>query len=260
MATDKVTAERIGRTWLVAINRPEVRNCVDGETAQGLEDAVNEFSRDDALDVMVLTGAGDVSFCAGADLKNIASLMARPNAGATGPMGISRITNVDKPVIGAINGYCTAGGLELACWCDFRIASKDAQFGVLNRRWGVPLVDGGTQRLPRIVGMGNAMYLIETGALLTAKQARKIGLVQEVVKAGKAVDRALEIAETMSTYPQSAIRNDRRAALRAFELPLDTGLRLEVDVHRGTTDDPAMAQWLTRFAAGERPKPIRPPK
>jgi enoyl-CoA hydratase len=260
MATHKVTTERVGRTWLVAINRPEVRNCVDGETAQGLEDAVTEFKSDDALDVMVLTGAGDVAFCAGADLKNIASLMARPNAGASGPMGISRITDVNKPVIGAINGYCTAGGLELACWCDFRVAAKNAEFGVLNRRWGVPLVDGGTQRLPQIVGLGNALYLIETGALLNAKQARKMGLVQEVVKEGKAVERALEIAETMSTYPQRAIRNDRRAALRAFELAIDNGLRFEVEAHRDTTDDPAMAQWLTRFAAGERPEPIRPPK
>jgi enoyl-CoA hydratase len=259
MATGKVTTERIGRTWLVAINRPDVRNCVDGETAQGLEDAVTAFKADDALDVMVLTGAGDTAFCSGADLKNIASLMARPNAGASGPMGISRITDVGKPVIGAVNGYCTAGGLELACWCDFRVAAKNAQFGVLNRRWGVPLVDGGTQRLPQIVGLGNALYLIETGALLDAKQARKIGLVQEVVKEGRAVERALEIAETMSTYPQTAIRNDRRAALRAFELPIDEGLRFEVEAHRATTDDPAMAQWLTRFAAGERPKPIRPP-
>ena len=116
-------------------------------------------------------------------------------------MGISRITDVGKPTIAAIEGYCTAGGLELACWCDFRVASGNAQFGVLNRRWGVPLVDGGTQRLPRIVGLGNALYLIETGALINAKQALRMGLVQEVVPAGTALERALEIASAMSHVP-----------------------------------------------------------
>ncbi len=260
MTTDLVNTERRGRTWLVSINRPEVRNCVDGETAQGLEDAVTEFKGDDTLDVMVLTGEGSEAFCSGADLKAIGTLTERPGAGNTGPMGISRITDVGKPVIGAINGYCTAGGLELACWCDFRIASKDAQFGVLNRRWGVPLVDGGTQRLPQIVGLGNALYMIETGVLLTAKEAKRIGLVQEVVKRGQAVSRALEIAATMSTYPQHAIRNDRRAALRAFELPISDGLRFEVEAHSATLQDPAMADWLARFAAGERPQPLRPPE
>ncbi len=129
MTTDKVTTERRGRTWLVAINRPEVRNCVDGDTAQGLEDAVREFTRDSDLDVMVLTGAGDTAFCSGADLKAIDSLTSRPGAAASGPMGISRITDVNKPVIAAVNGYCTAGGLELACWCDFRIASATPSSG-----------------------------------------------------------------------------------------------------------------------------------
>ncbi len=153
--TDKVLAERRGRTLLVTINRADVRNCVDGETAQGLFDAVQTFRNDEALDVLVLTGAGNIAFCAGADLKNIGTLASRPGARESGPMGASRITDVGKPVIAAVNGYCVAGGLELACWCDVRIASRNAQFGVLNRRWGVPLVDGGTQRLPRIVGLGN---------------------------------------------------------------------------------------------------------
>jgi enoyl-CoA hydratase len=255
----KVLTETHGRAFLVSINRPDQRNCVDGETAGLLEDAVSEFKRNDALDVMVLTGAGDVAFCSGADLKNIDSLITRPGAGASGPMGISRITDVHKPVIAAVNGYCTAGGLELACWCDFRIASANAQFGVLNRRWGVPLTDGGTQRLPVIVGMGNALYLIITGAQLNAEQARRIGLVQEIVAPGKAVERALEIAETVSTYPQTAMRNDRRAALAAFDLPIGEGLRFEVEAHSDSLADPAMRDWLARFAQGERPRPITPP-
>jgi len=257
--TPKVLTETHGRAFLVSINRPDQRNCVDGETAGLLEDAVSEFKRNDALDVMVLTGAGDVAFCSGADLKNIDSLITREGAGRSGPMGISRITDVNKPVIAAINGYCTAGGLELACWCDFRIASADAQFGVLNRRWGVPLTDGGTQRLPLIVGMGNALYLIVTGAQLNAQQALRIGLVQETVPPGKAVERALEIANTVAAYPQTAMRNDRRAALAAFERPIDEGLRFEVEAHSDTLADPAMRDWLARFAKGERPRPITPP-
>jgi enoyl-CoA hydratase len=256
----KVITERRGRAFVVSINRPEVRNCVDGETAGGLFEAVEAFKWEDGLDVLILTGSGDVAFCAGADLKNVGSLGARAGARDSGPMGISRITDVHKPTIAAVEGYCTAGGLELACWCDFRIASETAQFGVLNRRWGVPLVDGGTQRLPRIVGLGNALYLIETGALLTARQAFAMGLTQEVVPAGKALERALEIAAAMSTYPQGAIRNDRRAALEGLTLPLAEGLSHEAEVHRDTARDPAMAEWLTRFAAGERPEPVRQPE
>ena len=247
---------------MVSINRPEVRNCVDGETAGLLANAVETFKADDALDIMVFTGAlstdTPAAFCSGADLKNIASLTERTGAREGGPMGVSRVTDVGKPVIGAIEGYCTAGGLELACWCDFRIASSDAQFGVLNRRWGVPLVDGGTQRLPRIVGLANALYLIETGVLINAQHALRIGLVQEVVPAGTTLERALEIAATVSTYPQPAMRNDRRAALAYDHLSLDEGLAFEVEAHRETLNDPVMAEWLTRFAAGERPQPLRP--
>ena len=259
MSESKVLTERRGRTFVVTINRPEARNCVDGETAGLLFEAVEEYKRDDGLDVLILTGAGKDAFCSGADLKNIGSLSARAGARNSGPMGISRITDVQKPVIGAVEGYCTAGGLELACWCDFRVASANAQFGVLNRRWGVPLVDGGTQRLPRIVGLANALYLIETGALIDASHALRIGLVQEVVPAGKALERALEIAGVLSTYPQGAIRNDRRAALEGLSLPLSEGLAHEAEVHRDTAQDPAMAEWLARFAKGERPEPIRPP-
>jgi enoyl-CoA hydratase len=260
MSNPKVLTERHGRTLLVTINRPDQRNCVDGETAGLLFAAVDSFGKDDALDVMVLTGAGDLSFCAGADLKHTNTLNQRPGARESGPMGISRITDLAKPAIAAVNGFCFAGGLELACWCDWRIAARNAQFGVLNRRWGVPLIDGGTQRLPRIVGLGNALYLIETGAQIDAGQAQRMGLVQEIVPEGKAVERALEVAATLSTYPQRAMRNDRKAALAADSLTIDEGLEFEVQAHRDSLMDPAMAEWLARFARGERPQPIRPPE
>ena len=153
-----------------------------------------------------------------------------------------------------------AGGLELACWCDFRIASADAQFGVLNRRWGVPLVDGGTQRLPKIVGLANALYLINTGAQINAQTAQRMGLVQEIVPPGKALERAIEVAGIMSTYPQPAMRADRKATLASYDLDIEAGLKFEVEVHRESMNDPAMPAWLERFARGERPQPIRPPE
>ena len=259
MPSSKVLIERRDRTLLVTINRPDVRNCVDAETAQLLFEAVQTFRADDALDVLILTGAGDVAFCSGADLKDIGGLGGRPGARESGPMGISRITDVAKPTIAAVNGYCTAGGLELACWCDFRIASRNAQFGVLNRRWGVPLLDGGTQRLPRIVGLGNALYLIETGVLIDAEHALRMGLVQEIVPQGQALARALEVAAALSTYPQTAMRSDRRAAIEGLTMPLPEGLAFEVQAHRDTLNDPAMAEWLARYARGERPPPLRPP-
>ena len=259
MSPLKVLTARHDRSFVVTINRPDVRNCVDGETAQGLFDAVEAFRNDDALDVLILTGAGEVSFCAGADLKNVGTLAQRPGARESGPMGISRITDVGKPTIGAINGYCVAGGIELACWCDFRIAAANAQFGVLNRRWGVPLVDGSTQRLPRIVGLGNALYLIETGALIDAEHALRMGLAQEVVPEGQALARALAIAQTLSTYPQLPMRRDRKAALEGLALPINEGLALEARIHHDTAGSSEVAERLQAFAAGERPAPIRPP-
>ena len=158
-----------------------------------------------------------------------------------------------------MNGYCLAGGLELACWCDFRIADETSHFGVLNRRWGVPLVDGGTQRLPRIVGLGNALCLIETGVMIDALQALRMGLVQEVVPKDQALERALELAKAISSYPQLSLRNDRRAAIEGFSLTLPEGLELERRVHEASLADPAMAEGLRRYAAGDRPEPPRPP-
>jgi enoyl-CoA hydratase len=256
----KVLTETRDRAFVVTINRPEARNAVDGETAGLLLEAVEAFRADDSLDVLILTGAGDVAFCAGADLKRGESLMARPGAQESGPMGFSRVTDLEKPTIAAVNGYCLAGGLELACWCDFRIADESAQFGVLNRRWGVPLLDGGTQRLPRIVGLGDALYLIETGVMIDARHALRMGLVQEVVPKGRSLERALELARAISGYPQLSLRNDRRAALDGLSLPLPEGLDLERRVHEASLSDPAMAEGLRRYAAGDRPPPPRPPE
>lgn len=255
----KVETERKGRSFIVTINRPEVRNAVDGETAGLLFEAVESFRRDEGVDVLILTGAGELAFSAGADLKNIESLVARPGADESGPMGFTRITDIPKPTIAAISGYCLAGGVELACWCDFRIAADNASFGILDRRWGVPLVDGGTQRLPKIVGLGNALYLIETGVLIDADHALRIGFVQEVVPEGQALARALELAETISAYPQTSLRNDRRNAYEGLSLSLPEGLRLEQELLHDSISDPEMAEWLRRYAAGDRPPPPRPP-
>ena len=255
----KVETECKGRSIIVTINRPETHNCFDGETAQLLFEAVQSFRKAPNLDVLILTGTGDISFCSGADLKNAESLITRPGAEESGPMGISRITDLEKPTIAAINGYCLAGGLELACWCDFRIASRNASFGNPARRWGVPLIDGGTQRLPRIVGLGNALYLIETGVVIDADHALRIGLVQEVVPEGQALPRALELAQVISEYPRICLKNDRRATYEGLSLPLPEGIRLEAKIHQSTLASPEMVEGLRRYAGGQRPPFPRPP-
>jgi len=236
----KVITERRGHIWIVTINRPEQMNCVDGETAQMLEKAWKTFRDDDDLFVAVLTGAGDAAFCAGADLKNLASLGPPAHASAhqrrrfitNGPgyMGYTRQTDIFKPIICAVNGYAFAGGLELACLGDIRVASENAEFWVACRRWNVPLLDGGTQRLPRIVGMGWAMELIVLGKRIDAREAYRIGLANEVVPRGRALERALELAEQICAYPQGAIRTDKQAALMGFGRPLEEGLRIECEV------------------------------
>jgi enoyl-CoA hydratase len=204
---------------------------------------------------MVLTGAGDISFCAGADLKSASGLVLRTGADRSGPMGFSRVTDVQKPAIAAVNGYCLAGGLELACWCDFRISAASAKFGVVNRRWGVPLIDGGTQRLPRIVGLGNALYLIETGAIIGSGQALRMGLVQEVVPDGQALERALALAAMMADYPWASLVNDRRAAYEGLALGLAEGIAREMDLHAADLMDKEMHDGLERFISGRRPQP-----
>jgi enoyl-CoA hydratase len=231
-----------GGVVVVTIDRPDVHNCVDSATAGGLEDAVRAFDASDDDRVLVLTGSGGRSFCSGADLK------APPKLRDAGPMGISRL-EVGKPTIAAIAGYCYAGGLELACWCDVRVCDETSTFGVLNRRWGVPLIDGGTQRLPRIVGLGNALYLIETGVKVDADAALRMGLVQEVVAAGVALTRCVELAERIAGYPQASLRADREGAI-----VLD-GIEAEAQRGEATLRDPDMAAGLERFRTGDRPAP-----
>ena len=255
----KVETERRQQIFIVRINRPEARNAVDAETAGLLEAAVNEFKNDKVLRVMVLTGWGDISFCAGADLKSARGLIERRGADKSGPMGFSRVNDIDKPAIAAVNGYCLAGGLELACWCDFRIAAAGAKFGVVNRRWGVPLIDGGTQRLPRIVGLGNALYLIETGVMINAEQALRMGLIQEIVPDGAALDRAVELAGRIADYPWTSLINDRRAAYEGLALDLPRGIRREKQIHAAFFRDSEMFEGLERFKQGRRPPPPTPP-
>ena len=254
---DRILTEQRGPVTVLTLNRPEVHNCVDARTAVALAEAIEAFGADDSQHVLVLTGAGDVSFCSGADLKNVDGILDHPWTERAGPMGFAHL-DPGKPTIAAVGGYCFAGGMELACWCDFRIAADNAEFGALNRRWGVPFIDGGTQRFPRIMGQGNALWMLETGIRIDAGRALAIGLVQEVVPAGQALPRALELAERMAEYPQASLRADRAAALGTFGLNLDDGLLLETGRCRPTVREAEMFAGLARFASGPRPDAPRP--
>jgi enoyl-CoA hydratase len=237
--------------FIVTLNRPEVRNCVDRETAQALADAFSRFAEDDALKVAILTGEGG-TFCAGADLKEASSGSAnanKVNLEGDGPMGPTRML-LPKPVIAAVEGFAVAGGLELATWCDLRVAARDAVFGVYCRRWGVPLVDGGTIRLPRLIGQSRAMDMILTGRGVSGDEAVAMGLVNRLVEKGEALNTAMELAREIGAFPQMCMRNDRLSALTQWGLDLDAALeeetRLGIEVIRsGETREGA-----TRFAKG----------
>jgi enoyl-CoA hydratase len=245
--TDEVRYERVGAAAVLTIDRPHRRNAVDGPTAERLLAGVEAFEADDGARVLVLTGAGDVSFCAGADLKAIETYAGRLND-PNGPMGFTRRTPT-KPTIAAIGGWCLAGGLELALWCDLRVAARSSTLGLPERRWGVPLIDGGTQRLPRIVGMGRALDLILTGRLVGADEALAMGLLTEVVPAGEHLSRALEMADGLAGFPQETMLGDRRAALEGLGLPLADGLALEAQVGPAVFADAVAG--AARFAGGE---------
>jgi enoyl-CoA hydratase len=236
--------ERRGAAALITIDRPERRNAVDRATAELFRQALRDFESDDGARVLVLTGAGGAAFCAGADLKALDLDVDHPD----GPMGPTRLTP-SKPAIAAIDGWCLAGGVELALWCDLRIATPGSTFGLFERRWGVPLVDGGTQRLPRVIGMGRALELILTGRPVEAEEAHRIGLVNEVVPAGTHLDRALELAEKIAAFPQETMLADRRAAIEGAGLPLAEGLALEHRLGRETLE--VAARGAARFAGGE---------
>ncbi len=258
MPTPKLLAERRDAVTVLTLNRPEVHNCIDGVTAVALGQAIEAFAGDAAARVLVVTGAGDASFSSGADLRHTDELWSHEMVERGGPLGFARL-DPGKPTIAAVNGYCFAGGMELAAWCDVRIAAQHAEFGVLNRRWGIPLIDGGTQQLPRIVGLGNALYLIETGVRIGAEEAKAMGFVQEIVPRGQALPRALELAERIAGYPQATVRSDRRAARGTFGLSLDQGLLAEREAGLVSLGDPEMASALERYARRDRPEPPRPP-
>jgi enoyl-CoA hydratase len=242
-----VSYERIGAAAVVTIDRPERRNAIDGPTAGELRQAFERFCADDDARVLVVTGGGDAAFCAGADLKAIDSFAPRMGDPG-GPLGFTHLTS-PKPTIAAISGWCVAGGLEVALWCDLRIATETAQFGCLERRWGVPLIDGGTQRLPRIVGEGRALDLILTGRTVDAQEALAIGLVTEVVPAGRHLESALKLAERLAGFPQETLLSDRRALLAGSGRPLEEGLAIEL--REGAAVLMVGSGGAARFAAGE---------
>ncbi len=229
MADSLITTHRDGAIFIVAINRPEARNAVDAPTAAALLQAFQEFDADNSLAVAVLTGNGGV-FCAGADLKAMGDAKRRNAVESTGtahgPMGPTRL-QLSKPVIAAVSGHAVAGGLELALWCDLRVVDATAVFGVFCRRWGVPLIDGGTVRLPRLVGQSIAMDMILTGRPVHAEEALRIGLANRLVPEGEVFTTACELARQISAFPQQCLRADRASALNQWALPLHDALVAE---------------------------------
>lgn len=244
---EAVRYEREGAATVLTIDRQERRNAVDGPTAELLHEGFDRFESEADARVLVLTGAGGVSFCAGADLKAIDSFGGRLMA-PEGPMGFTRLTP-SKPTIAAISGYCLAGGLELALWCDLRIATEGSTLGFPERRWGVPLIDGGTQRMARVIGLGRALDLILTGRMIDAAEALAMGLLTEVVPEGAHLERALALAEGLARFPQSTMLADRRAAIEGLGMTLAEGLRLEAQAGPEVFAD-AIA-GARRFAGGE---------
>lgn len=249
---DAVTSLKQGPVTVVTINRPERRNAVDFATARALFNAFVAFDADDEARVAVLTGAGE-NFCAGADLKAVAEGQ-RGNRvaeeGDFGPMGPTRL-QLSKPVIAAVEGYAVAGGLELAIWADMRVVAKSAIFGVFCRRFGVPLIDVGTVRLPRLIGQSRAMDMILTGRPVEADEALAMGLANRVVADGEALEAALDLARQIAAFPQTCLRNDRRSTLEQWSLPWTEAISLETRLGRQTIAAGETAAGAARFAAGE---------
>lgn len=232
---------------IVRIDQPHARNAVNSATAQRLHDEFIAFDADDSAKVAVLTG-DDTAFCAGANLRDLPAL--RPS----GPLGPTRL-QLSKPVIAAIEGWCVAGGVELAAWCDLRVASASARFGCLERRWGVPLIDGGTYRLPQIVGLGRALDLILTGREFSAEEAERLGFVNRVVADGNALDVAVALAEQLASFPWTGLVNDRRCVYYGLGRDLETALAHEDIVGRETIFAEGFADGVAQFERRERPVP-----
>ena len=247
----KVESTARGRVTLVTINRPEVRNAVDRETADGLAEAFERFEADREADVAVLTGADGV-FCSGADLKAVAGGRHAPalRPDGNGPLGCTRML-LSKPVIAAVEGFAVAGGLELALWCDLRVAAEDAVFGVYCRRWGVPLVDGGTIRLSRLIGHSHALDLILTGRGVSGDEAKSMGLANRLTPSGQALETALALAESLVAFPQLCMRNDRLSSYRQWGLSIDEALREETRLGMEVIGSGETQRGASRFASGE---------
>jgi enoyl-CoA hydratase len=244
-----VLTDKNGPVTTIIINRPEVRNAVDGKTARELADAFGAFENDPDARVAVLTGAGGF-FCAGADLKGFGEGRGnRMSPEGDGPMGPSRM-HFSKPVIAAVGGYAVAGGLELALLCDLRVMEEDAVFGVFCRRWGVPLIDGGTVRLPRLIGMSRALDLILTGRPVHAEEALAMGLANRIVKRGSARKRAEELAAQIADFPWNCVLSDRRSAYEGASLPFDQAMEREFELGLATVESGETLKGAGRFAEG----------
>lgn len=245
----KVKTGSVGRVRTIEINRPEVRNAVDAETADMLFAAFLRFDEDENADVAVLSGVG-ATFCAGADLKALQTEIGeRLRVEGPAPMGPTRMV-LGKPVIAAVEGYAVAGGLELATWCDLRVAAEDAVFGVFCRRLGVPLVDGGTVRLPRLIGQSHALDLILTGRAVGADEARTMGLANRVVPSGEAKQAAVQLAQEIAAHPQTCLRNDRSSTLGQWGLDEDDAMARELQLGLATIGSGETATGARRFSDG----------
>jgi enoyl-CoA hydratase len=248
--TDSVLLSRDNKVLIVTINRPHVRNAVDSATALALADAFKQFEADDALCAVVLAGAGG-TFCAGADLREVAEgRRATVEENGSGPMGPTWL-QLSKPVICSVEGHAVAGGLELALWCDLRVAARNSVFGVFNRRFGVPLIDLGTVRLPRMIGQGRALDLILTGRGVSGEEALQIGLVNRLVEPGKALETAIELARTLATFPQHGLRADRMSAYEQWSLSPEDARRNELKHGLKVLASGESRAGAQRFASGE---------
>lgn len=239
-----------GPIAVVTIDRPEVRNAIDGSTAQQLAESFQNFESDDALSVAVLTGA-DGTFCSGADLKAVSSDQnnLRVDLEGDGPLGCTRMS-LSKPVIAAVEGHAVAGGLELALWADLRVAANDAVFGVYCRRWGVPLVDGGTIRLPRLIGQSHANDMILTGRGVSGQEAFNMGLANRLCSPGMALSEAQDLAQQLAEFPQLCLRSDRRSSYEQWGMSFEDALRNETVLGRETIESGETREGATRFAQG----------
>ncbi|EFH83869.1 crotonase/enoyl-CoA hydratase family protein [Ktedonobacter racemifer] len=248
--SELVLSERQESVLVVTLNRPQVRNAIDPATARRLAEIFRAFDDDDTLSVAVLTGAQG-TFCSGFDLASISQQSDMPDLlqGGDAPLGVTHM-QLSKPVIAAVEGYAVAGGLEIALWCDLRVSAENATFGVYNRRWGIPLIDGGTIRLPRLIGQGRALDLILTGRSVPAQEALAMGLVNRLVPNGQALAHALELARELVRLPQHCLRSDRLSAYEQWGMEMPAALRNEASRGQEVLNSGEALRGAQRFASG----------